>query len=59
MSGEPLSSECLMCGELVFNHPAVVECFEQFGELYCEFCATEALQDEPTGFLDPTTGQLA
>lgn len=46
LCGEPLSAECWMCGEMVFNHPAVVECFETFGEMYCEFCAVEALEEE-------------
>ena len=46
MSGEPLSAECRMCGEMVLDHPAVVECFETFGEMYCEFCAAEALEEE-------------
>lgn len=46
MSGEPLYAECRMCGELINDHPAVVECFEVLGELYCEWCAAEALQEE-------------
>lgn len=46
MSGEPVAAECRMCGEMAFSHPAVTECFETFGEIYCEFCAAEALEGE-------------